>query len=497
MSMRVVAAPVRYRRLPLILLLLIGALPAIGLVVLNRWAAGEADRYDASRQAVAVVSGDANGLATEQAKLSADMLDYRRAPASVARLASVNELRRELRPHFQFVSDQSCAMVSVDGVRVGATNASVPVIPASIQKLITAAVALEVIGPKTRFITTVLGAQPEDGVVTGDIYLVGGGDPLLTSDDYPIEDDTLPAFNTTSLDSLANRIVAAGVTRIDGAVIGDGSRYDDEYSVDSWATGVAFVDAGPYDALIVNDSRRVGYSSRQTNPNTAAANELVRLLAERGVVVGRGATSGIAPIGLDTIATVRSARLAAVIKEMLVNSDNNTAEMLLKEIGHVARGQGTRVAGLNVVDATLRSWGVPMDGVRGLDGSGLSPGNRVTCAAILSVLQHDTAVPLRRLLPVAGESGTLMLEFIESPMAGRMHAKTGTLNNMPVEEFPPAVKALAGYVDSSTPATIEFVMILNTPDITVDRRFAPLWQSLGSALATYPQGPLARELAPS
>ena len=182
---------------------------------------------------------------------------------------------------------------------------------------------------------------------------------------------------------------------------------------------------------------------------------------------------------------------------MLVNSDNNTAEMLLKEIGFVGRGNGTRVAGLNVVDSTLRSWDVPMDGVRGLDGSGLSLDNRVTCAAILAVLQHDSKPPLQRLLPVAGETGTLTLEFIESPMAGKMRAKTGTLNNLPVEEGPPAVKALSGYVRTSTPATIEFVMILNSPDITVDRKFAPLWQSLGSALATYPAGPPARDLAPS
>ena len=84
MGMRVVAAPVRYRRLPLILLLLIGAIPAVGLVVLNRWAASEADQYDASRDAVAVVSGDSGDPAINQVRLSTSMLDFRRTPASIA-----------------------------------------------------------------------------------------------------------------------------------------------------------------------------------------------------------------------------------------------------------------------------------------------------------------------------------------------------------------------------------------------------------------------------
>ena len=66
-------------------------------------------------------------------------------------------------------------------------------IPASTQKLLVAAVALEVLGPEYRFTTAVASPAPIDGEVTGDVYLIGGGDPLLTSDDYPIADD-LPSL---------------------------------------------------------------------------------------------------------------------------------------------------------------------------------------------------------------------------------------------------------------------------------------------------------------
>ena len=71
------------------------------------------------------------------------------------------------------------------------------------------------------------GPPPVEGVMDGDVHLVGGGDPLLTSDDYPIGDDRYPAFNTTSFGALAD--ARRGGHHLDpGSILGDGSRYDDE-----------------------------------------------------------------------------------------------------------------------------------------------------------------------------------------------------------------------------------------------------------------------------
>ena len=121
--------------------------------------------------------------------------------------------------------------MSVDGVAAARSNADASVIPASTQKLLVAAVALES-SARTTVHDHRRRPAPVDGVVDGDVYLIGGGDPLLTSDDYPIEDDRYPAFNTTSLDRLADAFVASGITRITGTVIGDGDPYDDEFFVD-------------------------------------------------------------------------------------------------------------------------------------------------------------------------------------------------------------------------------------------------------------------------
>ncbi len=161
-----------------------------------------------------------------------------------------------VQPLMDSIDERSCAAISLDGRLVGARNIDTVVIPASNMKILVAAAALEVLGSDFTYTTRVVGPAPTGGVVQGDVYLVGGGDPLLSGDWYATSElDRNPAFNTTSLDELARKLAAAGVTRIDGTVRGDGSRYDDEYYAPGWGGDVAGIEAGPYDALLVNDSR--------------------------------------------------------------------------------------------------------------------------------------------------------------------------------------------------------------------------------------------------
>jgi hypothetical protein len=142
------------------------------------------------------------------------------------------------------------------------------------------------------------------------------------------------------------------------------------------------------------------------------------------------------------LARIESAPLAAVVAEMLTTSDNNTAEMLVKEIGLVASGRGTRIDGLAAVAESLRRLGVPVDDLVLVDGSGLATGNRVRCSTLVGALgAADPAVTAG--LPVLGTSGTLTGVMTDHPLAGSVVAKTGTLNNFPLDRDPPAVKAFA------------------------------------------------------
>ena len=372
-----------------------------------------------------------------------------------------------------------------------------PLIPASNQKLLVGAVALDVLGEDHRFTTEVRAAAPAAGTVTGDLYLVGGGDPLLTSSTYPVQNDPNPVTDPTSLDALADAVVAAGVQRIDGAVIGDASRYDDEFYAPSWVNDVRGIEAGPYDALLVNDARVTGDSLRAADPSEAAAREFTQLLAARGVTVTGPPAAGTAPAGSPVVASVESAPVSAIVGEMLATSDNNTAELLVKELGVEARGEGTREAGLRVMSDTMAGWGVPMAGTVLADGSGLSNDNRVTCEVFVDVLARSgPSDPLGAGLPVAGVSGTLSDVFTDSPVAGRLQAKTGTLGNAPYNADPPAAKTLSGYLPVEGGGAIEFSLLLNAAGTLTDQSvYRPIWDAFAEMLAAYPAGPTPADLA--
>ena len=493
----IVTGPVRYPATPFVALVAIMLVPVVALTALLTWSDGQADEHEA---ALAAKPGGATSTGVSPAaaapELTTSLLSYRRMPSQMATVGDDNRLADVMDELAFFIDERSCLSVSVDGRPVTAHNADVAVIPASVHKLLVAAVATEVLGADRVFTTSVAALPAVEGRIDGDLYLVGGGDPLLVTDDYPIADDTYPEFNTSSLDALADAVVAAGVTTIGGTVLGDGSRYDDEFFIPSWGASVAGVDAGPYDALVVNDARALGRSGRQRDPNDAAAREFVRLLRDRGVAVGGGWSTGVADPSLPVVASIESQPLGAILAEMLTTSDNDTAEMLLKELGFNDSGVGTVAAGLDVVDRTLRAWGIPMDGVRLVDASGLSADNRVTCAAVLAVLRRVEGGPVAAGLPVAGRTGTLSDQFVGSPMDGRLTAKTGTLGNPPVDLDPPAVKSLAGYVEAPDGSTIEFVMILNAPDITNPDNYGLYWGALGDRLASYPNGPGPSSVGP-
>ena len=101
-------------------------------------------------------------------------------------------------------------------------------IPASGLKLLTGTAILDKLGPDARLVTTVAADRaPAGGVVTGNLYLVGGGDPLLRTADY-VATLRCKELVYTHLDDLARAVRAAGVTHVTGAVVGDESRYDTE-----------------------------------------------------------------------------------------------------------------------------------------------------------------------------------------------------------------------------------------------------------------------------
>ncbi|MEM1335043.1 MAG: D-alanyl-D-alanine carboxypeptidase, partial [Actinomycetota bacterium] len=405
----------------------IAVVPAIALLVLQRWAGDQIPADDAAplpSTTIVAPPPPADPLANEFATL-------RRLPEPVSLGLNIDRFRTEVAGLAVELNDRSCLAVSVDGVDAGGHNRDLPVLPASNIKLVVAAVALDLLGAEYRFTTEVVAeAAAVDGVVDGDLALVGGGDPLLSAAWYPTSGlERRPVINATPLEGLADAVVAAGITEVTGDVVGDGSRYDDEFFAPGWGPGVAGLSAGPYDALLVNDARVLGEDQRAADPNAGAAREFARLLAERGVAVAGSSVAGTAPSGGVAVASVDSATLTDVIEEMLTTSDNNTAELMVKEIGLEGRGAGTRVDGLAVIEERLARWDIDTAGLVLGDGSGLSLDSRLTCDALLGVLQRDGATgPIGAGLPVAGENGTLAEFFLGDELAGRLLGKSHGVN---------------------------------------------------------------------
>ena len=327
------------------------------------------------------------------------------------------------------VSPAASAAFALDlttGEAVCSRNASLPLLPASNEKLAVTYAALTALGPSFRIETDILGeGRQVDSTWQGDLVLKGYGDPTLVPGDLTV---------------LAKQVRAAGVTRVTGRVLADESWFDARRTAPGWKASFYIEESPPLSALIVDRGRVGRYTSH--DPALAAADLFRAELVRAGVRVGGGTAHGVAEDSAVPLASIDSAPLRAIVRWMDRVSDNFEAEMLLKQLGAVHAERGTTSAGVGVVTGLLTQAGVPMAGVRLVDGSGLSLLDRFTTNALVSLLMvmwNDAGVrpELLAALPVAGRSGTLVDRMRGTPAAGVVLAKTGTTSN---------ASALSGFV---------------------------------------------------
>jgi D-alanyl-D-alanine carboxypeptidase/D-alanyl-D-alanine-endopeptidase (penicillin-binding protein 4) len=426
------------------------------------------------------------------------VLSARRAPTFVAAPIGYRRLQADLDTWMRRSPVDACLSVDEAGATLYAHNPSLPLQPASAQKLLTATGALVALGADTTLPTVVVAVAPPAGdIIAGDLWLVGGGDPILATTDYVARYENQPQ-TFDNIAALADAIVAAGVKRVSGAVVGDESRYDRARSVDLWPPRYVIQNqVGPLSALFVNDGFRayppVGDDTTALvaapDPAQYAADVLTRLLRERGVGIAGGARSGVAPPAAVTIATEPSASVGQIVGEMLLESDNGTAELLLKELGRAGRGQGSTAAGGDVLTRILREAAQPLHGAAVLDGSGLAPQNRVTCSLLVSLLDRPgTGSQLIERLPVAGRTGTLRKRFVDTLIAGRLRAKTGTLNQ---------VTSLAGEVRPLQGGALTFAYVANVAEpARITAETLALQDQLAAILVGFPRTPNLTLLGP-
>ena len=306
------------------------------------------------------------------------------------------------------------AAIAVDagtGTVLYAHNDAVPVHPASNEKLPVSWAALTRLGTGYRFTTEVLGAGRRAGRVwDGDLYLRSNGDPTLSSADIA---------------GLASTLRARGIRRVTGRIRGDESAFDKRRGADGWKPYFVGGETPPLSALVVD--RAQGWPS--LSPPLLAARTLRKALVARRIAVGGRIGLGTAPGDAVPLATDTSDPLSAIVQRMNRDSDNFTAEMLLKHLGTLDGGLGTTARGAAVVIAEMRAADIPTAGVRLVDGSGLSSLDRMTARTLAAVIRAGLENPgireaFVRSLAVAGRSGTLRARL--PTLTGVVRGKTGT-----------------------------------------------------------------------
>lgn len=336
---------------------------------------------------------------------------------------------------------------------------------ASNTKLFTTSTALARMGQDHRFKTRVYadGRLNGKGVLSGSLYLRGGGDPTLGTDAFL---NSYLAGQGASISRLAAKVKRTGVKRVTGRLFGDDTIFDrlrgvadSGYSTSPWI--------GPLSGLSFN----AGFTNSSLNrfsssPEKLATRSLVRELRRRGVKIRPEIAMRKTPKKAKSQLVARQGSPNMTWMARLTNLDSNNffAETLLKNIGARVRGSGTTRSGTIAVKRFAARLGSKVSPV---DGSGLTISNRSSAADVVTLLNRVRRKPygeaLIDSLPVAGRDGTLADRMKGTAAAGRCHAKTGTLTG---------VSALSGYCYNRSGRKFAFSILMNSVRDTYAARAA-------------------------
>lgn len=310
-------------------------------------------------------------------------------------------------------------------------------IPASITKLITAAAFYSKLGANYQIPTIIYTDDNniKDGVINGNLYIKGYGDPDLNSGD---------------IQSLANEIIKKGIKEITGNIVADESYFDNKYySISGYYKGDTGPSYWPYVNALSLDKNIGVY-----NPALSAGNLLSSNLISAGVNVPGTVISGSTPAGAKEVAQISHA-IYDVMAYMLKESDNHSAITLFKLLGAKFHSTPATIEdGQEVIISFLTELGIDRYSYEILEGSGLTRYNKINAEMFMKILKYMyddrfTFDYFFNSLSIAGKDGTLKKRMIGTEAEGNVYAKTGTINS---------VSALSGYViDKDNEILIFFV----------------------------------------
>lgn len=398
------------------------------------------------------------------------------------------------------------------------SNGAQPLIVASNNKLVTTAAALELLGPDFEFRTTVsaVGKVLSNGVLDGDLLLVGRGDPNISGRFHQ-------GKTTAVLEEWAAAVAQAGIRSVRGGIVADESYFDRQHLHPGWpphqfqawysapVSALTFNDncvfltvrpgAKPGDTAVASTDPSTSYVDLVTTCRTTKArlggnqvlvsrrkgeNRLTisgeiraqgapfqtwitihepalylgtvfaEVLESKGIRVGGAVRLLAPPLRIEPAATRELITTTSLLKDAVAvanrHSQNLYAELLLKTLGREKGGQGTWVAGAGVVEKFLRDAGVA-GAISYFDGSGLARTNRFSARQLVQLLCYANG---RRwggfYLHSLAEPGEGTLSRRLDGLKGHLFAKTGYIAG---------VSALSGYLDTRGGRLLAFSILVN------------------------------------
>jgi D-alanyl-D-alanine carboxypeptidase/D-alanyl-D-alanine-endopeptidase (penicillin-binding protein 4) len=329
-----------------------------------------------------------------------------------------------------------------------------PLVPASTNKVLTAAAALLTLDRQARISTRVVAGGPNP---QGPVVLVGAGDPVLSA--APPGVDTWYR-GSARISDLVEQVRRSGVTPT--AVQVDTSAFSGPTMAQGWdPADVDNGDIAPIESLMIDAGRiqpTTVNSRRSKTPALDAGRELAK-----GLGLDPGAvTIATAPSGARQLAVVQSAPLVQRLSEMMDHSDNVLAECIAREVAAAINRPQSFAGAVDAVTNRLSTAHVDTAGAALLDSSGLSVDDRLTAKTLDGVVQaaagpdQPALRALLDLLPIAGGSGTLADRFLDPATnqgpAGWLRAKTGSLT---------AINSLVGVLTDRSGRVLTFAFISN------------------------------------
>jgi D-alanyl-D-alanine carboxypeptidase/D-alanyl-D-alanine-endopeptidase (penicillin-binding protein 4) len=303
-------------------------------------------------------------------------------------------------------------------------NARQTMRPASTMKLLTSISALDHLGARYEFRTSLYyTGSVKDSVLTGDLYCVGGMDPL---------------FDTSDMKAFSESVRALGIHTLRGKIVEVRGFKDSDLLGEGWC----WDDDNPTLSPLLIDKK------------DEFASRLAQMLDKDSIFVDGPSTTGTLPKSALLLCS-RSHQLVDVLEPMMKNSDNLYAESMFYQLGAATGASPAKAShGRQMILKTLKKAGVTGQ-YNIADGSGLSLYNYVTpeLLAKLLIYAYRKSGIIRYLyvsLPIAGEDGTLKKRMKDSPAHLNVRAKTGTVTG---------VSSLAGYALAANNHMLVFSII--------------------------------------